>query len=107
MDGEEKTQQFPGRAFQQRAAVAPGGNESVKTLIQCIRNAGLIKDRSYRLKTYENVLVGEETVKWFIENTGQTSDQIVQQMQVLVDGHALHHVVDEHDFKPVSACLCV
>jgi len=92
-------QSFPGRVFRQKALIPPGAKEAIAPLINRIRAAGLIKDRTYHLKNYPNVMIGSECVQWFTAETGQTSEQIVIQMQTLVDGFVLHHVTDEHPIK--------
>ncbi|XP_069382972.1 rap guanine nucleotide exchange factor 3 isoform X3 [Paralichthys olivaceus] len=64
------------------------------------RNAGLIRDRKYHLKTYRQCCSGKELVDWLMKQNEclQWRSQAVGMWQVLVDEGILVHVKHELNF---------
>merc|ERR1712232_150792 len=62
--------------------------------------SGLIADRRYRLKTYKNVVVGNEMVRWLI-NVGEAKNvqDAIDIGNRFIDFDYMHHVADDHRFK--------
>lgn len=76
-------------------------DESLSKLAEEIRkDSKLVSDRSYNLKKYPLVVVGNELVAWLVYYKKSTNiDEAVSLGQKLLDADLLHHVVDEHKFK--------
>ena len=59
-----------------------------------------IKDRKYRMRTFESCFVGSEACTWLVDS-GIASDvhQAISIGNALMEAGYFHHVVREHDFK--------
>jgi pyruvate/2-oxoglutarate dehydrogenase complex dihydrolipoamide dehydrogenase (E3) component len=69
-------------------------------LARRLRDQVEIKDRRYRLKTYERCFVGGDAVDWLIESgIAADVDQAVALGNALLDEGVIHHVVRDHRFK--------
>lgn len=89
-------------------------NEELNNIVTRIRESkGLIKDASYHLKKYPNIIIGKwriiakmtinlgsELVTWFVENQlANNREEAVKLGERLVEADLLHHVHDDHHFK--------
>lgn len=59
----------------------------------------LVSNRSWRLRTYKQVFVGNEAVDWLVERYPVTRDGAVLLMRELQQRGWLRHVKDDHYFK--------
>jgi len=80
---------------------SPSEQESIAALVKELHiSNGLIKDRSYRLKSYKKVATGSDIAKWFLDNGKvKTKEEAIELGQKLIKYKHLRHVVDEHNFK--------
>lgn len=63
-------------------------------------NTGLeIKNRKYRLRTFENCFVGKDAVDWMKKQFGLHTEDAVALGQLLANRGVLHHVLDSHFFE--------
>lgn len=70
------------------------------SLVDAIRNAGLIKDRRHHFKKYLSCLVGSSLVDWLTINQYASNRQAAVAIgQRLCDAMLLRHVTDECDFE--------
>jgi pyruvate/2-oxoglutarate dehydrogenase complex dihydrolipoamide dehydrogenase (E3) component len=74
--------------------------DSIDQLVETLRHNLDIKDRTYRLTTYENCFVGSEACEWMVES-GVAED--VHEAEVignlLLEADVFHHVLRDHNFK--------
>jgi len=73
---------------------------SMLELVKKMRTSGLVKSRSWRFRSYQNVIVGNEMVDWMV-NQGVAKDrhEAVTLGRNFVGKKFLRHVHSEHDFK--------
>ena len=73
----------------------------LKALVAKMRNINgiKIKDRKYRLKVYPQCFLGNEAVRWFIQNLKLSHEDALRMGQRLIDEKWIHHVADDHGFK--------
>jgi hypothetical protein len=66
-----------------------------------LRGAGgvEIRDRRHLLSTHPRSFVGSEAVDWLVRELGLTRGEAVALGRRLVAAGAIHHVLDEHDFR--------
>ena len=59
-----------------------------------------VKDRSYRLKTYEKCFVGNDAVSKLVEEKiAPSREEAIQSMKNLAETGLIHHVLYEHGFE--------
>lgn len=58
-----------------------------------------IRDRRHLLSTHPRSFVGSEAVDWLVRELGLTRGEAVALGRRLVAAGAIHHVLDEHDFR--------
>ncbi|MBF2056152.1 MAG: hypothetical protein IGQ45_02780 [Cyanobacterium sp. T60_A2020_053] len=58
-----------------------------------------IKNRHYRLVTYDQCFIGSEAVKWMQNRYGISKAEAINIGQQLIDAKIIHHVTDNHNFK--------
>lgn len=75
-------------------------DQEIEILLNAIRgqNGIEIKDRRYRLTTYQACFIGEELVSWLQNNHNFTKDEAIELGQILMEKKIIHHVTDEHSF---------
>jgi len=62
--------------------------------------SGLVVDRFYHLRSYKNVVVGSELVKWLLEKKKADSiEAAVDIGQKFIKYKQFHHVTNEYNFK--------
>lgn len=76
-------------------------NIDVKQLVAAMRNVGglHIKERPFRLKTYQQCFVGSEAVDWMVSYLDVSREEAVQIGQRLINENWIHHVVDDQEFQ--------
>lgn len=73
----------------------------LKALVAAMRTVGgiQIKDRPFRLKTYQKCFVGSEAVDWLVAELNISRKEVVQIGQRLIDEGWIHHVLDQQVFQ--------
>ena len=73
----------------------------LKQVVSAMRNVGgiQIKDRQFRLKTYQRCFVGSEATDWLVANLKIAREEAVQIGQRLIKENWVHHVLDEQAFQ--------
>jgi pyruvate/2-oxoglutarate dehydrogenase complex dihydrolipoamide dehydrogenase (E3) component len=71
-----------------------------EALVRSLRANVEIKDRKYRMQTYEKCFVGSEACAWMIDaGIASDADQAVLIGNMLLNAGMFHHVLKEHAFK--------
>ena len=75
-------------------------DQEIKDLVVKIRseNGVQIKDRRYRLNTYQTCFIGQELVDWLVKNYDYSREEATELGQILIEKKIIHHVTDEHPF---------
>ena len=75
-------------------------NQEIDDLVAKIRgkNGVEIKERRYRLNTYQSCFIGQELVDWLVNNYDYSREQATELGQILIEKQIIHHVTDEHPF---------
>uniref|UniRef100_A0A7S4KMY7 DEP domain-containing protein n=1 Tax=Paramoeba aestuarina TaxID=180227 RepID=A0A7S4KMY7_9EUKA len=59
-----------------------------------------VKNRTWHLKTYKRVFVGQKAVLWLIENGhAKTIEEALNLGNEMMENHIFHHVTYDHSFK--------
>lgn len=79
---------------------APQLDIELRDLAERMRKNLDIRDRTYRLKTYEDCFVGEEACRWMIEHEIAADVEQAETIgNLLLESGVFHHVVRDHEFK--------
>ena len=75
-------------------------DKEIDDLVGKIRNENgiQIKNRRYRLNTYNSCFIGQELVDWLGTNYNYSREEATELGQILVEKKIIHHVTDEHPF---------
>ncbi len=76
-------------------------DQEIDNLVGKIRseNGVQIKNRRYRLNTYDSCFIGQELVDWLATNYDYSREEATELGQILVEKKIIHHVTDEHPFS--------
>lgn len=58
-----------------------------------------IRDRRYKLTSYEKCFIGSEAPDWIVHKLGATRPQAIRLCERMVDKGLVRHVVEEHHFE--------
>jgi hypothetical protein len=80
--------------------------DDVRLQLQSTTGGVRVGERSWRLRTYKNVFVGNEAVDWLVERYPVSRDSAVLLFRELQGQGWLRHVKSEHDFKDDHLFFC-
>jgi hypothetical protein len=77
----------------------PAGEDLV-LCSRLLQQPKLVGSRLYRLKKYEDVLVGREVVDYMMQSgLASTREQCVRKGRSLIEAGLIYHVTFDHDFQ--------
>ncbi|XP_065177247.1 uncharacterized protein LOC135807139 [Sycon ciliatum] len=79
--------------------VVPESVDQYASLVREIRKSGLIKDRTYHLRSYKACITGTDLVNFVCRLRDISRSEAVEIGQTLIKRHYLHHVCHDHFFK--------